>query len=75
MLPDVEFDYTELRKLILFKLGSNKVLADMLGISEVSFSRKINGKVAFSHQDIVKIAGILEIEPESIGYYFFTKLD
>lgn len=72
MLHDVEFDYKKLRARIMEKVGSNGKMAEHLGITETSFSRKMNNKVGFSSQDICEMVSVLGISTEEIGDYFFT---
>lgn len=72
MIQNVEFDYKKLRLRIIEKVGSNGKMAELLGITETSFSRKMNNKVAFSTQDIFEMAEILEISADEIGAYFFV---
>lgn len=72
MAHDIEFDYKKLRARIIEKVGSNGEMAKLMGISDASFSRKMNNKVSFTSQDICKIVSILEIATEEIGEYFYT---
>lgn len=73
MAQDIVFDYRKLRALTFEHFGSNKELAKEMGISEVSLSRKMNGKVDFSSDDIIKICRLLDIPVAKIGLYFFTE--
>lgn len=75
MLQNIEFDYQKLKKRISEKVGSAREMANILGIAETSFSRKMNNKVGFSTEDIMRMKEILEIETEDIGVYFFTPLN
>lgn len=72
MAQDIVFDYRKLRALIFELFGSNKEFAKQLGISEVSMSRKLVGKVAITSDDIVKWSRLLDIPESKIGLYFFT---
>ncbi len=67
------FDYTKLRRLILYKYGSLQAFAEVLGVSKQSLSVTLNGKTTFSQNKIVEWTKILGIAPEEIGEYFFTK--
>lgn len=66
------FKYRKLRGKIVEKYGTMGEFSKVLGISDVSLSRKMNGIVAFSHNDIVKWCGLLDIEQSEIGEYFFS---
>lgn len=68
----MSFEYNRLKGRIVEKVGSQKALAEKLGISEIAFSKKINGINRFSSDDIIKITEILNIPKEDIGDYFFT---
>lgn len=67
------FDYTKLRRLILYKYGSIQAFAEALGVSKQSVSVTLNGKTTFSQNKIVEWTKILDISPDDIGEYFFTK--
>lgn len=69
MTQNIEFDYTLLRRKIINVVGSNKEMAKRLGVTEVSFSRKMNNKTSFSLEEIVAMAEILDIE--DFKSYFF----
>lgn len=72
MTQNVAFNFDNLRHRIIDKVGSNRKMADLLGITEVSFSRKINGKTSFSAQDVYTMSELLEISADEIGDYFFV---
>lgn len=72
MAQNVDFNFDKLRHRISEKIGSNRKMADLLGITEVSFSRKINGKTSFSAQDVYTMSELLEISADEIGDYFFV---
>ena len=69
------YDYSKLRGRVIEKLGSLKNYAKGLGISETTLFKKLNNKVPFN-QDEILIAmnkDVLDIEPQDICKYFFTK--
>lgn len=68
------FDYSKLRGRIIEKFGSIKAFAKAYGLSHVTMSNKLNGKVAISQDDIMKMAKpeLLDIQPEEIHEYFFA---
>lgn len=72
MAQNVAFDYKKLRARIIEKLGSQGELSNRLGITETSFSRKMNNRVSFTAKDIIDITNILEIPADEIGAYFFV---
>jgi len=69
------FDYSKLRGRIIEKFGSIKAFADAYGLSNVTMSGKLNGKVAISMDDIVKMSApeFLDIPPNEYHEYFFAK--
>lgn len=69
------FDYSKLRGRIIEKFGSITSFADAYGLSKVTMSNKLNGKVAISMNDIVKMSApeFLDIPPSEYHTYFFTK--
>ena len=69
----ITFDYSKLRGRIVEKCGSQKVFAELLGVSEPTLTAKLNCKRYFTQGEILKAAGILEILPEFITAYFFTQ--
>ena len=67
------FDYSKLRGRIIEKYGSHSAFARELGISNRSFSLKINNKVPFSQPEIKKTVCLLAAEDKEIPSLFFTK--
>lgn len=67
------FDYSKLRGKIVEKYGSQTEFAKSFGTSENTFSLKMNNKVRFTSDDIVKISQMLEIPEGKIGLYFFNQ--
>lgn len=67
------FDYSKLRGRIVEKFGSIRKFADAYGLSSVTMSKKLNGKVAISPDDIVKMSApeFLDIQPNEYHEYFF----
>lgn len=66
------FDFSKLRGRIIEKYGSQAAFAKKMGISNNTFSLKMNNKVRFTTNDIALISDILDIAESSIGEYFFT---
>lgn len=68
------FDYSKLRGRIIEKFGSIRAFAKAYGLSMTTMSRKLNGKTAFSTDDIIKMSApdFLDILPSEYHEYFFT---
>lgn len=66
------FDYSKLRGRIVEKYGNQAKFAAALGVSENTFSLKMNNKVRFTTDDIAVISDMLDIKTDDIGGYFFT---
>ena len=66
------FDYSKLRGRIVEKYGNQAKFAVALGVSENTFSLKMNNKVRFTTDDIAVISDMLDIKADDIGGYFFT---
>lgn len=64
----------KLKGRIVEKCGSQKVLAEMLGISDTAVNYKLNGRIGFSIEDIANWCIALEIPKEEIADYFFADL-
>jgi len=69
----MEFDYSNLRGRIVAKFKTIKAFAEAYGLSYVTMSNKLNGKVAISMDDIVKMSApeFLDIPPCEYHTYFF----
>lgn len=66
------YDYTKLKNRISNNNMTQEQVAKAIGISKGAFSQKINGSVAFSQDDVIKISGVLNIPKTKIYEYFFT---
>ena len=66
------FDFSKLKGRIIEKFGSQSAFAKVYKISKNSLSLKMNGKVPFSSDDIIKFSKLLDISRHEIGEYFFT---
>ena len=67
-----KYDYRKLRARIVEVLGSNKKLAEAIGITETGLSLKLNNYNQFTMSNITKICKVLKISLRDIGTYFFT---
>ena len=72
MSGKIVFDYSKLRGRIIEKCGSYKNFANAIGLSSTAVSLKLCNKSYFSQADINKTVDVLDIEPGSVGEYFFT---
>lgn len=66
------YDYSKLLGRIIEKYGTQTKFAGAMGLSERSLSLKLNGKVGFKQNEIVKACSLLEIAEIDIPEYFFT---
>lgn len=66
------FNYSKLKGRIIEKYGSQVAFVKAFGVSENTFSLKMNNKVRFTTDDITQIVGMLDIPETAIGEYFFT---
>lgn len=67
------FDYAKLKGKIIEKYGSQLEFSKAFGVSENTLSMKLNNKVRFTSDDIIKITDMLDIEKVDVGIYFFTR--
>lgn len=66
------FNYQKLLGRITEKMGSQAEFARRMELSERTVSLKLNGKVPFKQNEIVKASNLLEIDNSDIAAYFFT---
>ena len=66
------FNYSKLRGRITEICGTHGKLAKQLGVSERTLSLKLNNKISFKQNEIIRIAKILQITGAEIEDYFFT---
>lgn len=67
------FDYSKLLGRIKEKFGSNSNFALSMKISERSMSLKLNNKVEWKQNEIVRAKKLLNIANEELYYYFFEE--
>ncbi|WP_072524936.1 DUF739 family protein [Clostridium sp. Marseille-P3244] len=67
------FDYTELVRLIRFKFDTQENFAKALGIGRVSLNQRLNNKLDFSQEEILKASELLGIQTKFIPKYFFKE--
>ena len=66
------FNYQKLLGRITEKMGSQAEFARRMELCERTISLKLNGKVPFKQNEIVKASNLLEIDNSDIAAYFFT---
>lgn len=66
------FNYQKLLGRITEKMGSQAEFARRMELPERTISLKMNGKVPFKQNEIVKASNLLEIDNSDIAAYFFT---
>lgn len=64
-------DYSELKGRIKSKFGTQEAFARAIGLSTVTVSNKLNGKVDFSQSEIKNSCKALEIPLSEVDIYFF----
>nr|DAO49197.1 MAG TPA: Protein of unknown function (DUF739) [Caudoviricetes sp.] len=72
-MEKLEYDYSKLNGRIVEKCGTQKNFASKMGLTERSVSLKLNNKRPFNQEDIDRSLRVLNIPPEEISVYYFTK--
>ena len=67
-----DYSHRKLRGRIIEKFGTLKEFFDLLHISSVQASKKLNGKAEFTKADIAEWRGLLDINLEDIGPFFYA---
>ena len=65
-------NYDKLRGKIREVFHTQEAFAEALGISKTSLSKKLNGSVYFTQDEINRSCELLNIPKEFIPVYFFT---
>lgn len=68
-----EYSHRKLRGRIIEKFGTLTAFFDNLHISSVQASKKLNGKAGFSKDDIDEWCGLLDINLEDVGPFFYAQ--
>lgn len=66
------YDYRKLRGRIREKCGTQSAFANIIGLSDVSVSNKLNNNVEWGQEEIESTIFALDIPPNEIHSYFFT---
>lgn len=69
----MSFNYNKLRGRIIERYGSQSAFASEFGISNNVFTKKMNSRIRFTTNDIIRIVNMLDIPESEIGEYFFTQ--
>ena len=71
----MKYDYSKLLGRIIEKFGTQGNFAEAVGKSENAISRKLNGKMTITTDDIKEWSKpeVLNIVPTEIGAYFFKE--
>lgn len=67
------YNYSKLMGRMVEKGYTRESMSKAVGISSVSFSNKLHGRVYFKQNEIDRIARLLDIERAEIGLYFFAQ--
>ena len=68
-----EKNYAKLRGRTIEKGMSQKDVAKQIGMSETTYSLKLNGRYPLKQSEMQKIINLLSIPVDEIGSYFFTQ--
>lgn len=67
------FNYSKLNGKIVEKCGTQGRFAELMGLSERTISLKLNNKIMFKQDEIIKAVNILDLADDEIQVYFFTQ--
>lgn len=68
------YDYSKLLGRIVEKVGTQAKFAEMLGRSERTISLKLNNKISWTQEEMLKACEILKINLADIHLYFFARI-
>lgn len=71
-MKEVMFDYSKLRGKIRECVGTEKIFAEKMGMSQQALSSRLNNKTEFADGEIYSGQQILNLNIAEIGKYFFT---
>ncbi len=66
------FNYSKLKGRIIEVFQTRSKFASVMGLSERSLSLKLNNKIDFKQNEIIKAINILNLSIKDINEYFFT---
>lgn len=67
------FNFDKLNGRIVEKFKTRAAFADAMGMGAGRLSERLSGVVPFKTAEILKATELLDIAPEEVGVYFFTK--
>lgn len=68
----ITYDFSKLRGKIIEVYGNYKFFSEEIGMDNATFSRKINNKVRFTHDELFKMARALKLKENEYQQYFFN---
>lgn len=68
----MSYDYNKLRGKIKEVCGTQFIFSEKLGIGRVSLSQRLNNRLEFSQDEMLRACDILGIDRQDIPIYFFT---
>ena len=68
----MKYDYSKLVGRIIEKYGKRAAFAKAMSLSEHSLSMKLNSKISFKQEEIIKACQLLGVTLADIPTYFFT---
>ena len=71
---NVTFDYSKLRGKIKEVFRTQAAFADVMKMSTVSLSEKLNNKTQFRQKEIDRACDLLQISKDEIPTYFFIPI-
>lgn len=74
LVQKYKFDYSKLRGKIREKYKNETIFANAIGLSTVSLSHRLNGKIPFKSDEIYLTCNLLGIDMVDIPQYFFVIL-
>lgn len=72
-MQKIQFDYSELKRLILFRYGTVKDFAAAIGMNDFNIYERLRGKVEWGMSDMWAAVEALDIPHDEISKYFFTR--
>lgn len=69
----IKYNYSKLLGKIKEMYDTQEKFALALGIGRVSLSQRLNGKLEFSQNEILKSCDLLKIKKKDIPLYFFVE--
>ena len=71
-MRDSEFDYSNFAGRITEVAGTKIHMAELMGVSKMTMTYRMSGKLPFTQPEIMDMCRILGITKSQIPLYFFT---